>query len=101
MAAYNLTAYKGGNYLIPQHTFLIDELVMERSDLCLVQHLVKNKNGNLVRRYRLHTNAPTRFEDTLDYDIGCPHCNGRLRLCGRPYDYHDHGLYKCPACDKE
>ncbi|MBR3473949.1 MAG: hypothetical protein IKH34_02655 [Oscillospiraceae bacterium] len=68
--------------------------------MSLLEHVVDGSDGHHKYRYRLHTKEPTRFEDTLEYDIGCPRCTSQLRLCGRPLDAYDHGLYKCQVCDK-
>ena len=55
----------------------------------------------VYRRYRLRTCDPTRFVETLDYDIECPHCHDQLRLCGMAVDAMTHGLYRCKRCDDE
>ena len=66
----------------------------------MTEHLVDN-DGKLYRRYRLRTCDPTRFVETLDYDIECPHCHDQLRLCGMAVDAMTHGLYRCKRCDDE
>lgn len=100
MAAYGLTIPKTGRYIHPSHTGNTAEYVKEHYEMSLVDHLVSNGSGNCVHRYRLHTRRASRFEDTLEYDIACPRCSSMLRICGKPLDYYDHGLYKCPVCDK-
>lgn len=100
MRAYEFHNYKNGNYLLPVHTFCTGEYVKEHCDMSLVEHIVSGQYGKYKYRYRLHTYYPTRFEDTLDYDVACPRCNCKMRLCGGPLDSHDQGLYKCPRCEK-
>ena len=101
MKAFSLTNVKNSNRLMPIDTLNTPESVMEHSDLCLLDHLVEDGAGGYVHRYRLHSRYAMRFEDTLDYDIHCPHCaTGTLRLCGKQLDWYDHGFYKCPVCDK-
>ena len=75
------------------------EFVMDNYEMSLAEHRITNDRGRSERRYRLHSRDPRRFEDTLEYDIACPRCGNTLRLCGRPVDYYDHGLYRCPVCD--
>lgn len=100
MSAYRLTIPNRGRCVLPVNTsYNTEEYVMEHTNMCLIERLMQDQNGGFNCRYRLHTSSPMRFEDTLEYDIGCPRCNGMLRLCGRPVDYYDHGLYKCPTCD--
>ena len=102
MKTYPLLAYKkGGTYLIPTSTWNTDEYLREHNDLCLQEHLVNDGHGNMQRRYRLFSRNYMRFADTLEYDIKCPHCNNKLRLCGNPVDANYHGLYKCRVCDNE
>lgn len=102
MSTYVLNAYKkGGNYLIPTATMNTEEYVRESHGLSLGESLVKDKDGVTVHRYRLFSKDYTRFTDTLDYDIQCPHCRNTLRLCGMPVDANTHGLYKCRTCDNE
>ena len=101
MTAYPLIVPEKGKYLHPVSCSNTAEFVMEERSVCLVEHLVVEGYGRYKYRYRLHTKEPTRFEDTLEYDIGCPRCQGHLRLCGRPLDAYDHGLYKCPICEKD
>ena len=67
----------------------------------LPEHIFGNEDGKLYRRYRLRTCDPTRFVETLDYDIECPHCHDQLRLCGMAVDAMTHGLYRCKRCDDE
>ena len=100
MKAYGLPTPSNGRFIHPAATGNTAEFVMDTHDMSLVEHLVSDGNGGFNHRYRLHTRFAARFEDTLEYDIGCPRCNGMLRLCGRPLDRYDHGLYKCPVCDK-
>lgn len=100
MKVYGLFVPAEGKYLAPKSSGNTDEFVMENNDMCLVEHCVDAGYGKYKYRFRLHTGQPARFEDTLEYDIACPRCHTYLRLCGRPLDAYDHGLYKCPACDK-
>ena len=99
MNAYPLIVPEKGKYLAPVSTSNTADYVKETRDMSLIEHVVDDGNGHHKHRYRLHTKEPTRFEDTLEYDIGCPQCTSQLRLCGRPLDAYDHGLYKCPVCD--
>ena len=103
MRAFRLCDYNKTHRLQPSDTTgNTPEFVMENSDLCLLDSLVENGLGGYVHRYRLHSRNAMRFEDTLEYDITCPHCQRTtLRLCGRPLDWYDQGLYKCPVCDKK
>ena len=66
----------------------------------MTEYLTKDDRRKVYYRYRLRTCDPTRFTDTLEYDLKCPHCNGDLRLCGLPLDATTHGLYKCRRCDE-
>lgn len=67
----------------------------------MTEHLVDN-DGKLYRRYRLRTCDPTRFVETLDYDIECPHCHGiSFASAGMAVDAMTHGLYRCKRCDDE
>ena len=102
MRAFSLTKTKGTNNLWPcDTTGNTPEFVMENSNMCLLDSLVDDGTGGYVHRYRLHSRHAMRFEDSLEYDITCPHCKiGKLRLCGKPIDWYDHGLYKCPRCDR-
>ena len=100
MNAYPLIVPEKGKYLAPVSTSNTADYVKETRDMSLLEHVVDDGNGHHKYRYRLLTKEPTRFEDTLEYDIGCPRCTSQLRLCGRPLDAYDHGLYKCPVCDK-
>jgi len=100
MNAYPLIVPEKGKYLAPVSTSNTADYVRETRDMSLIEHVVDDGNGHHKYRYRLHTKEPTRFEDTLEYDIGCPRCTSQLRFCGRPLDAYDHGLYKCPVCDK-
>ncbi len=100
MKAYGLTVSGSGKHARPVSGFSSTEFVMETSRMSLVERLIANGSGRHVYRFRLHTREPMRYEDTLDYDIACPRCGNTLRLCGRPLDAYDHGLYKCPVCDE-
>lgn len=66
----------------------------------LADHLIKDENGRMRRRYPLHSDKPLSIETALTYDIDCPHCGARLRQVRRCLNAHDLGLYACPACDK-
>ncbi len=102
MKAYRLTEHGKTRCLWPIDSFSTPESVMEHSSMCLLDHLVDDGAGGYVHRYRLHSRNAMRFDDTLDYDITCPHCRRTtLRLCGKQLDWYDHGLYKCPVCDKK
>lgn len=102
MKAYPLNAYKkGGTYLIPAHTSNTDEFVRDTNSVSLIEYLVDEGYGKLSRRYRLYTRQPMSFADSLEYDIVCPHCGNKLRVCGNQIDSHAHGLYKCRNCDDE
>ena len=102
MNNYRLIAYKkGGKYMIPNNAWRTEEYLEQHCSLFMTEHLVKGDWGRTYHRYRLRTCEPTRFTDTLEYDIECPVCHDRLRLCGLPLDSTTHGLYKCRHCDKE
>ena len=101
MENYTLSAYKkGGHYLIPKNAWKTEEYMAEHEKLFLTDYLVKGNWDRTYHRYRLRTCEPTRFTDTLEYDIECPQCHDKLRLCGLPLDSTTHGLYKCTSCDK-
>lgn len=100
MKAYALYVPPKGKHLTPKDGLNTAEFVLENNDMSLVEHCVEAGYGQYKYRYRLHSQHPVRFEDTLEYDIACPRCHTCLRLCGRPLDAYDHGLYKCPTCDK-
>ena len=97
MKAYGLIVPKKGRHAQTTYSCNTAEFIMENHDMSLVEHLVSGSSNRY--RYRLHTSNAARYEDTLEYDIACPHCGNTLRLCGLPLDRHDHGLYKCPVCD--
>ena len=101
MRNYTLIAYKGGNYLLPREAFKTEEYLSEHEPRFLSEYHVKGSGSKSFRRYRFCTCEPTRFSDTLEYDIRCPHCQDTLRLCGLPIDSLTHGLYKCRRCDEE
>ena len=101
MKAYPLIVPEKGKYLAPVSTSTTVEFVKENREMSLIEHMIDGSDGYYKFRFRLHTRKPASFEDTLEYDIGCPRCTtAKLRLCGRPLDAYDHGLYKCPVCDK-
>ena len=101
MNNYTLTAYKkGGTYLIPMNAWKTEEYLAEHEPRFMTEYLAKGDWGRNYRRYRLRTCEPTWFADTLEYDIECPYCRDKLRLCGLPLDSTTHGLYKCKSCDK-
>lgn len=101
MKTYPLNAYKkGGHYLIPQNTVNTDEYLREHNDLCLREIIESDEYGHTQAKYRLYSRDYMRFTDTLEYDIQCPRCRSTLRLCGMPVDANNHGLYKCPNCNK-
>ncbi len=101
MKAYGLIKQARANSLWPCDSGNTAEFVMENSNMCLLDNLVDNGTGGYVHRYRLHSRHAMRFEDSLEFDITCPHCRSEtLKLCGKPLDWYDHGLYKCPRCDK-
>ena len=102
MRAYPLTAYcKGGKHLHILNHAVTDDYIRENYDISLWEHLVDVGYGKTVSRYRLYTRKPMPLEDSLDYDIVCPHCGNNLRVCGESRDSHNHALYKCPVCDSE
>lgn len=74
MTNYTFVNYKNTKSLIPKEVWLTAEHLSETEPLFMTEHLVDN-DGKLYRRYRLRTCAPTRFVETLDYDIECPHCH--------------------------
>ena len=101
MKSYILRTVRDGKVLYPQDTLNTSEFVHDNNSLCLDEFIVSDRFRNTYRRYRLHTQEPHRFYDTMDYDIKCPRCGDILRLCGNPIDLHDHGLYRCRRCDGE
>lgn len=101
MKCYTLHNYKGGNYLQPNEAFKTEEYLSEHESRFLSEYLVEGNHGRFYSRYRFRTCEPTRFADTLEYNIRCPHCQDKLRLCGLPVDSLTHGLYKCRRCDEE
>ncbi len=100
MKAYGLYVPREGKYLAPTNSANTAEFILENNEMSLVERCIEEGYGRYKYRYRLHTKYPALYEDTLEYDIACPRCRTHLRLCGRPIDSYDHGLYKCPACDK-
>ena len=99
--SHPLTAFKkGGKYLICGSTLNTDEYVRETYSLSLNEYLVNDGHNNYIRRYRLYSRDPMSVEDSMEYDIECPHCHSVLRICGETIDSHNHGLYKCRACEK-
>ena len=100
MTNYTFVNYKNTKSLIPKEVWLTAEHLSETEPLFMTKHLIDN-DGKLYRRYRLRTCDPTRFVETLDYDIECPHCHDQLRLCGMAVDAMTHGLYRCKRCDDE
>ena len=83
------------------HTFNTEEFIRRYNDLYITDELIYNNEGKLIRRYRLHAVKPHSMEDYLAYDIMCPKCSQLLKVVGRPIDYNDLGLYRCPVCDKK
>ena len=100
MSNYTFVKYPGGNYLLSKECWKTEDYLAENADLFMCEHLVKDR-GRLYSRYRVRSCKPMRFTDTLEYDIECPHCHDKLRLCGMPVDSTNHGLYKCRRCDDE
>lgn len=103
MYCYDLHPYKkGGKVLRTQNTLISAEYMPRYSKLYLTDRLVNDKDGHRhYYRYRLHTSDPTPFFDTMEYDIECPHCSGKLKLCGYPVDSYTQGEYRCPRCDEK
>ena len=101
MACYPLSkTERTGKTMMPLHTFSIEEFIRDRYDLYLTDELIYNEAGKLKHYYRLHSKNPHCMEDYLEYDIMCPKCSKLLKSIGRPVDYNQLGLYKCPICDK-
>lgn len=100
MRNYTFYNYKGGKTLFPKNDWLTEEYLAEHEKIFMTEYLTKDDRRKVYHRYRLRTCDPTRFTDTLEYDLKCPHCNGNLRLCGLPLDATTHGLYKCRHCDE-
>lgn len=100
MKAYGLIPSSGGRKASSVSGCNTAEFVMDNYKMSLAEYWTTNEKGKSERRYRLHTREPERFEDTLEYDIACPRCGNKLRLCGRPVDHYDHGLYRCPVCNR-
>lgn len=101
MNSYTFYTYRGGKILFPKNEWLTEEHLAAHRKFFMTEHFVDDDWGKTYRRYRLRTGEPTRFVDTLEYDIICPHCNNDLRLCGLPLDSTTHGLYRCRHCDEE
>lgn len=101
MTNYTFVNYKNTKSLIPKEVWLTAEHLSETEPLFMTEHLVDN-DGKLYRRYRLRTCDPTRFVETLDYDIECPHCHDQLRLCGMAVDAMSAttGAFCAPAADE-
>lgn len=100
MSSYSLHPYiKGGHFLLSRHEFIVEESMPDHFSVYMTDSLVKDGSA-IYFRYRLHTSDVMRFTDTLEYDIQCPRCSDKLRLCGMPADAYTHGLYKCPTCDE-
>ena len=101
MRNYTFSTYKGGKTLFPQDAWKVEEYLAEHERRFMTEYYVKDDRGRTYSRYRFRTCDPTRFADTLEYDIECPHCHDKLRLCGLPLDSVTHGLYKCRRCDEK
>ena len=100
MSNYALYPYKqGGKCLHPKNEWITAEYMPERFKIYMTDKVIED-GYKLFRRYRLRTAEPTRFTDTLEYDIECPYCRDKLRFCGMPVDAYTHGLYKCRRCDE-
>ena len=91
---------KGGKTLFPKNDWLTEAHLAEHEKIFMTEYLANDDRRKVYHRYRLRTCDPTRFTETLEYDLKCPHCNGDLRLCGLPLDATTHGLYKCRRCDE-
>ena len=63
---------KEGTLLRPQHTYYSDEYAQAMCDLHLSDVIIKDDNGKLKTRYRLHAKHPHNIEMALAYDINCP-----------------------------
>ena len=100
MRNYTFYNYKGGKTLFPKNDCLTEAYLAEHEKIFMTEYLANDDWRKVYHRYRLRTCDPTRFTDTLEYDLKCPHCNGDLRLCGLPLDATTHGLYKCRRCDE-
>ena len=101
MANYSLFAFKkGGKYLMSKEEMVSDEYMPERFPMYLTDSIVK-EDDHIMFRYRLRPADMVRFTDTLEFDIECPKCHDKMRLCGLPVDAYTHGLYKCRRCDAE
>ena len=99
MSNFALRATKGSNTLIPISTHYSDEYA-ERLEMHLRSELVEDEAGHMRTRYRLHAAEPHTIDMALRYDIDCPECGNRLKQIGRCKNFHELGLYYCPACEK-
>ena len=84
MRNYTFYNYKGGKTLFPKNDWLTEAYLAEHEKIFMTEYLANDDRRKVYHRYRLRTCDPTRFTDTLEYDLKCPHCNGDLRLCGLP-----------------
>lgn len=101
MKSYIFSNYKGGKTLYPKDSWNVEEYLAEHESRFMTEYDVKDEHGKTYKRYRFRTCDPAKFVDTLEYDIECPHCHDKLRLCGLPLDSLNHGLYKCRRCDEK
>jgi ribosomal protein L37AE/L43A len=101
MVSYTFTNYNGGKLLIPKNAMLTEEYLMDHGRLFMTEIPVKDDWGRTYRRYRLKSGEAMRFSNTLEYDIECPNCHDKMRICDLPMDRHTHGLYKCRRCDEK
>lgn len=78
-----------------------EEYAERMFDLYLTDQFERDEDGNVLTRYRLHAKYPHTVDMALQYTIHCPKCRGFLKQIGRTKNFHELGLYKCPACDNE
>lgn len=91
---------KEGTLLRPQHTYYSDEYAQAVCQLHLSKVIIRDNDGKLKTRYRLHSKHPHSIEMAMAYNIICPKCHNLLKQVGRSLSYHELGLYACPICDK-
>ena len=92
---------KEGSLLQSHHSYYSDECAQSHCSLYLSDEFEGDAyHNNIKSLYRLHAKEPHNIEMALAYDIKCPHCSGQLKQVGRQLNYHDLGLYECPACNK-
>ena len=90
--------WKNKFHLVANDSYLTDDYIESYYALYLDEILIRNGNGGVDVYYRLQSREPMKSEDTLRYDIDCPHCRGQMRIVGFPINNRNHSLYRCPHC---